>query len=231
MESTTADWVSETRFGKWFLSTETWYREVLSVALREMREIAGPSMPPIRRLLDVGCGQGRSFELLAERFRPREIVAVDIDPLMVRIARDTAGRCAVPVTVMQGSVKKLDLADGSVDAIVCHQLIHHCSQQAQVLSELFRVLAPGGMLLLGESCEEFIDTWSVRWFFRHPPGVQHSADEYVRMVRDAGFGVAPRDIRTSTPWWSLWEFGILRRYGLVRSPLPVTELLLLARKS
>ncbi len=230
MESTAPDWVSETRFGKWFLSTRTWYRYVLSVAIEELRAIGGQRMHPIGRLLDVGCGQGRSFGLLAKHFKPREIVGVDIDPVMVETARRAAKDCPVPVTVIQSSASHLDVPDGSVDSVFCHQLIHHVADQRRVLGELHRVLVPGGYLLLGESCESFIHIWSVRWFFRHPPGVQHAAEGYVQLVRDTGFVVEERDVRTSTPWWSLPDLGIARKYGLQKRVPPPTELLLVARK-
>jgi SAM-dependent methyltransferase len=231
MESTAPDWVSETRFGKWFLSTETWFRYVLSQAVADLRVLAGPDLPAsFNRLMDVGCGQGLAFQLLEKHFAPRAIVGVDVDPRMVEEARKAADGCKVPVEVRTGSVTKLELPDESVDAILCHQLIHHVANQQGALRELYRVLAPGGYLFLSESCESFINTWTVRWFFRHPEGVQRPAEGYVKLVREAGFQVEERHVHTSTPWWSLWDFGFTRRLGLVRSaPLP-TELLLVARK-
>ena len=82
-----------------------------------------------------------------------------------------------------------------------------------------------------ESCRAFIDVWTVRWFFRHPPGAQRSAEEFQALVREAGFEFDPvRDVRTSTPWWSLWDFGFTRNIGLVKAPPEATELLLVARK-
>ena len=232
MESTAPDWVSETRFGKWFLSTETWFREVLSKAIADLRELAGPGMPSsFNRLMDVGCGQGLAFPLLQKLFAPREIVAVDIDPRMLELAKQAAKRCEIPVEVRACSVTRLDLADASIDAVMCHQLIHHVADQRGALRELHRVLKPGGYLFLSESCKPFIDTWTVRWFFRHPKGVQRPAEGYLALVREAGFTFDDsRDVNTSTPWWSLWDFGFTRRIGLVRSPPETTELLLVARK-
>src|SRR5688572_20396224 len=115
MDSKTADWVSETRFGKWFLSTGTWYREVLSKAVGDLRALAGPRLPPLDRLMDVGCGQGLAFQLLRTHFAPRQIVGVDIDPRMLDLAREAARRCEVPVEVHACSVTRLDLPDASVD--------------------------------------------------------------------------------------------------------------------
>ncbi len=231
MESTAPDWVSETRFGKWFLSTETWFRYVLSQAVADLRALAGPDLPgSFNRLMDVGCGQGLAFQLLEQHFAPRAIVGIDVDPRMAEVARKAAQGCKVPVEVRTGSVTKLDLPDASVDAILCHQLIHHVANQQGALRELHRVLAPGGYLFLSESCESFINTWTVRWFFRHPPGVQRPAEGYVKLVREAGFQVEERHIHTSTPWWSLWDFGLCRRLGLAREAHLPTELLLVARK-
>jgi SAM-dependent methyltransferase len=232
MESMASDWVSETRFGKWFLSTETWFREVLSKAVADLREIAGPGAPAsFDRMLDVGCGQGLAFALLQQHFAAREIVGVDIDPRMLALARAAAQRANVPVAVQACSVTRLDLPDASVDGVLCHQLIHHVANQQGALRELHRVLKPGGYLLLSESCEAFIRTWTVRWFFRHPEGVQRPAEGYLKLVREAGFVFdEARDVRTSTPWWSLWDFGFTRKIGLVRSAPVATELLLVARK-
>jgi SAM-dependent methyltransferase len=232
MDSKAADWVSETRFGKWFLSTETWYREVLSKAVADLRALAGPGLPPLDRLMDVGCGQGLAFPLLRAHFAPRRIVAVDVDPRMLELAREAAQRGEVPVEVHACSATRLDLPDASVDGIFCHQLIHHVANQEGTLRELHRVLKPGGWLFLAESCQAFIETWTVRWFFRHPPGVQRPAEGYLQLVREAGFAFdTASDVRTSTPWWSLWDFGFTRKIRLVRSPPVPTELLLVARKA
>ena len=99
------------------------------------------------------------------------------------------------------------------------------------MRELHRVLAPGGMLLLAESCEAFIKTWVVRLLFRHPRDVQKPAEGYLDLVRAAGFVFGDGDVRTSTPWWSLPDFGVTRRLGLVRRPPVATELLVVARKA
>jgi SAM-dependent methyltransferase len=124
------------------------------------------------------------------------------------------------------------MPDASVDAILCHQLIHHVANQQGALRELYRVLAPGGVLFLAESCQAFIDTWSVRWFFRHPPNVQRPAEGYLALLREAGFTFDDtRDVRAWTPWWSLPDLGITRKLGLARAAPVPTELLVAARKS
>ena len=59
------------------------------------------------------------------------------------------------------------------------------------------------------------------------PGVEQVE---VGRLRDAGFTLNDRDVRTATPWWSLPDLGIARRMGWEKTPSPPTELLLVARK-
>jgi SAM-dependent methyltransferase len=232
MDSTARDWVPETAVGKWFLSTDIWFHIILAHAIADLKQLAGTNAPDsCNRLMDVGCGQGRVFSLLQKTFSPKQIVGVDIDPQMLERAAQSARECGCPVELKRGSVTRLDLPDASIDVIFCHQLIHHVANQEGALRELHRVLAPGGMLLLAESCEAFIETWPVRWFFRHPPGVQKPAEGYLGLARAAGFVFGDADVRTSTPWWSLPDFGLARKLGLVRKPPAATELLVVARKA
>ena len=41
----TRDWVRETRFGKWFVSTDIWIQYVLQVAIADFRALLGPRLP------------------------------------------------------------------------------------------------------------------------------------------------------------------------------------------
>ncbi|MBL8485107.1 MAG: hypothetical protein JNJ60_23130, partial [Rhodocyclaceae bacterium] len=59
--------VPETRFGFWFLGTETWAQHVLKIAIQDLLRLVGPDGLPQRPLLlDAGCGQGKSFALLQQ---------------------------------------------------------------------------------------------------------------------------------------------------------------------
>lgn len=226
----TRDWVPETAFGKWFLSTNIWRKYVLELAVADLRRLGGEGVAGAEKMLDVGCGQGVALPLLMQHFQPRSLLGIDIDAAQVEKARQTAAHCGGQVSVLQSSVTRLDLPDNSVDLIFCHQLIHHVAHQEAALRELYRVLAPGGALLLSESCAAFIHTWSVRLLFRHPEGVQKSADQYLALVRSIGFVVDPQQTEASTPWWSLPDFGLLRRLGLQGRTPEVTEVLMVARK-
>jgi len=110
-----------------------------------------------------------------------------------------------------GSAEKLDLADASLDLVFCHQTLHHLTDPAAALGEFGRVLRPGGLLLLSESCRSFLDSIAVRALFRHPRHVHRTAQEYVELVSASGFEI--RQISHPDPFWSRPDKGLLEWLG------------------
>lgn len=224
--------VPETRFGRWFLRTNIWTRYVVEAALDEfMRQLPATLERP-RRILDAGCGAGVSLPLLDQRLRPDCIVALDIEPGEVERCRRQARGCRSELRLMVGDAANLALADESVDIVLCHQMLHHARRQEAILREFHRALVPGGWLLLAESCRSFILSTPVRMMFRHPNEVQKSAGEYQELVRAAGFSFGPTQVATSTPFWSLLDWGLSRRVGWrANRPLEPTQVTLSATKT
>jgi SAM-dependent methyltransferase len=207
------DWVRETRFGRWFLGTKIWRRYVLTEALDTLTGLARYRVPRGCYILDVGCGHGSAAPLLETRFLPRRITGLDIDPELIDRGKALVDEAhlSVPIELRNGSATAIPLADGSADLVLCHQLLHHMVAQREALAEMHRVLRPGGLLLVAESCRNFIESKRVRLLFRHPAESQRNADGYVDLIRAAGFQVEERDIATESPWWSLPDLGLGRR--------------------
>lgn len=223
-------WVPETRFGFWFLGTNVWSRYVVEVALNDLARLMPAGARKPRVLLDAGCGPGVSLPLLDRYFQPERIIGLDIDPKEVRRSSARAAQCRCAAEVRLGDVTRLDLADNSVDMVLCHQLLHHLVRQEQALREFFRVLAPGGALLVAESCREFILTAPVRLLFRHPNEKQQSPEGYQRLVRAAGFDLDAQSVKSSTPFWSQTDWGFTRKLGWRRASDEDTEVVIAAIK-
>jgi len=208
-------YVEETRFGLWFLRSHTWQHHVLRVAINDLRGLFSELLPERPVLLDAGCGQGKSFGHLRQTFAPQRLIGVDADPHSLQLSAEEATRLGMPVELIGSDCASLNVADASVDLLFCHQTFHHLVEQEKALAEFYRVLKPGGYLLFAESTEAYIDTWVIRWLFRHPMHVQKSAAGYLQMIREQGFEFAERNVSYPYLWWSRSkDFGLLERLGL-----------------
>ncbi|MDU4249642.1 class I SAM-dependent methyltransferase [Pseudomonas sp.] len=213
-------YVEETRFGFWFLQSHTWQHHVLRVAINDLKRLVSWNTPQNPVLLDAGCGQGRSFRLLRDAFRPSRLIGLDADPHSLDCSAMEAARENIEVELNCADCADLMLPSASVDILFCHQTFHHLVEQERALAEFWRVLKPGGLLLFAESTEAYIDTWVIRWLFRHPMHVQKSAAEYLQMLREQGFEFSERNVSYPYLWWSrAKDFGLLERWGL-RKPKP-----------
>lgn len=94
---------------------------------------------PVERVLDVGGGTGRA----AKAIEAQERIVVDATPGMLRRVPPNIGR-------VLGSATDLPVADGSADAVVIVDALHHLPRHHRVLAESFRVLRPGGVLVVRE---------------------------------------------------------------------------------
>ncbi len=97
--------------------------------------------PPLRRLLDAGCGRGDFTLALADRYpKLEEILGCDFSPELLELARSSAaGRPRVRFSA--GELATLPYAAGSVDATLCLNVLHHVphDELQAALSELARV--------------------------------------------------------------------------------------------
>jgi SAM-dependent methyltransferase len=92
------------------------------------------------RVLEVGGGPGELSERIARELAA-EVVMVDVSPRMVELAR------ARGVDARVGDVQELPFADGEFDVAVAAWMLYHVPDLDRGLSELCRVLRPGGRLV------------------------------------------------------------------------------------
>lgn len=133
--------------GEWDEMRASFYNEGVIDALADRGEVGADS-----RVLDVGTGTGFIAAGLASR--ARQVVGVDSSPAMLAVAAGTTGALGLEnVTLVQGSVDALPLADDSVDAAVANMVLHHAVDPAAMLAEMARVVRPGGVVAVTDEVE------------------------------------------------------------------------------
>lgn len=101
-------------------------------------------------VLDLGCGPGADLEAMAGAVGVSgRVVGVDIDAKMVEAA-STRVDDHPHVEVRLGDGHALPFEDGAFDRARMDRALQHVAEPATVLSELLRVLKPGGLLRIGE---------------------------------------------------------------------------------
>lgn len=104
---------------------------------------------PCRSFLDVGCGDGRYFHVLADvQPLPGRIAGTDISKRILETALLTAGQAGLRPELVRANAESLPFAAGSFELVLCTQLLEHLLDPVTGLRELARVLEPGGTLVL-----------------------------------------------------------------------------------
>jgi 2-polyprenyl-3-methyl-5-hydroxy-6-metoxy-1,4-benzoquinol methylase len=106
--------------------------------------------PPGALILDAGCGSATGSVLLARRgFR---VQAVDFSESVLRRARANVQEAALcdQIQIQQEDLLSLSFPDSAFDYILCWGVLMHIAEADQALSELSRVLKPGGSLVISE---------------------------------------------------------------------------------
>lgn len=114
----------------------------ISRRLEELIDVCLKDVPLAGRLtLDAGCGTGRGTQRLSEK--GAKVVALDLG---TRLTRYTANR--YPCVPVVGSILELPFDDRTFDIVFSSEVIEHTPDPLQAAQELYRVLRPGGHLVL-----------------------------------------------------------------------------------
>jgi ubiquinone/menaquinone biosynthesis C-methylase UbiE len=137
------------------------------------------------RALDIGTGPGQIAIKLGRRLPEWKVTGVDRSPAMIAQARANlaaAGQgLAGRVRFELGDGNRLPFPDKSFELVMCNSVLHHLSEPANLLSEMARLAAPTGAILLRDLRRpgRLAYPLHLRWHGRHYSG------EMFRLYRDS----------------------------------------------
>ena len=147
---------------------------------------------PGERVLDLGSGGGIDVLLSAKRVGPTGFAyGVDMTDEMLDLARDNAAQAgATNVKFVKGTIEDVPLPDEAVDVVISNCVINLSVDKPKVISEMFRVLVPGGRIGVSDVVAEDHVTPAERaergsWVGCIAGGL--SRVEYLRELAAAGF--------------------------------------------
>jgi SAM-dependent methyltransferase len=146
--------------------------------------IAAVAAAQPRRILEVGCGWGELAEW-AGRAMGAEVVALDLSPRMVELARERG------VDAQVGDVQELPFEDGAFDVAVAAWMLYHVPDLDRGIAELARVLRPGGRLVVATNSRfhllelrELVGSGPSTLKFSREDGEQHLGPHFMRVTRE-----------------------------------------------
>jgi ubiquinone/menaquinone biosynthesis C-methylase UbiE len=156
-----------------------------------------------KRILDVGCGNGRYTRFLLRRADPDAMITgFDLSQKMLRRARRRVA--SDRVSFVAADLTHMPYADGTFDAVVCGWVLEHLPDPRPGLRELARVMRPGGRLLLMATEDTLTGAFCSRmWHCR-----TYNRAELRQVCRDCA-------LEWERHFWFSWLHAIFRLGGII----------------
>jgi 2-polyprenyl-6-hydroxyphenyl methylase/3-demethylubiquinone-9 3-methyltransferase len=206
---------------QWWSDEVRWVRTLRNMVPGRLRWFDRHADWAGRRVLDLGCAGGFMAEALDDR--GARVTGIDPAAGAVAAARRHAGAAGREIDYLVGVGEALPFADASFDHVVCVDVLEHVADLDRVLSEVARVLRPGGLFLY--------DTINRTALARL--GAVTMAERVARVLprgtHDPEMFIRPADLMRGLdaaglvpgPMTGLGPRGITRRGDLTFGPLPV----------
>lgn len=163
-------------------------------------------LPSCDTLLDLGCGTGDFLELAGNC--AKKSIGVDSSAKMLEIARQRFKTGDGRPELRLGELEHLPLRDGEADCVVISMVLHHVPEPDAVITEIGRVLKPGGTLLVAElekhANEEMRKKFGDRW-------LGFSRREMSALLENHGFVLRADTVRALQPPLNVVLYNALKK--------------------
>ena len=140
------DWEAETYDTKWSISFD---ERCIEYARHAFDSASGRTLTlPVGRAVEIGAGTGFFLLNLMQSGVARQGVVTDISSGMVRTAVRQAGELGLDVLGVVADAESLPIADTSCDLVVGHAVLHHIPDVERAITEVLRILRPGGVFVI-----------------------------------------------------------------------------------
>jgi len=155
-------------------------------------------------VLDLGSGAGFDAFLAAQRIgETGRVIGVDMTPEMVKKAKANARKGGYTnVEFRLGEIEKLPVEDGAIDVIISNCVINLSPEKRKVFEEAFRVLKPGGRLMVSDLVLVKELPAAIKGSIEAYVGCLAGAarrEDYLRFLKQAGFESVTVISQTSYP--------------------------------
>ena len=145
-------------------------------------------------VLDLGCGNGQS-SIKATRI-VRQIIAVDIDQLLLEVGQSTAKRLKIKNVLFEIAdlERNLKYPNNSFDKVIFLDVLEHLKNRDQLLNEIKRVLRPQGLLFLGvpnsqTSWKKLQRSVGICSFSDPDHKIEFSEEQIIALLKKHGFSI------------------------------------------
>lgn len=190
---------------------ESWVRGNTTAKLVAYLDERGCDTP--HTLLDVGSSVGVSTQYLQEAFSQSRVAGLDLSPYFVAMATYRARTEGLPMQYIHADAEHTGLPTDSVDVVTVSYMFHEVPTQAtnRILSELHRILKPGGVILIcdvdGQQVRDnFVVSSFRKWAFEvtEPHIYQYYQNDLQDSLRGAGFDQKSLVKTANDPINALW---------------------------
>jgi ubiquinone/menaquinone biosynthesis C-methylase UbiE len=144
-------------------------------------------LQPESVVLEIGCGRGAGASLILKEFQPAAIHAMDLDWKMIRLGkRFLSSREKNSIFMYVGDVLHLPYGDGSLDAVFDFGVLHHVPDWRSAVSEICRILKPGGTFYVEELYPTLYQNFITRHILLHPTEDRFGSRDFQAALAVAG---------------------------------------------